>query len=381
MGLAGLGRRLRANLRSLRDAWRPLRQRGFGWAVTLGVLLPAAVALRAWRRLARPINGRMLGPWLNAPRLARFQAGLPAVERPRLYVVVMPDVLHFLLPCLALLRGRVPLVLLANGARRWELDLLRQRLPEAPLFSLCHLPGTSVDHGDVISLLIEQHRGPFGIVDHDCYLFDERLLDQLQPAADECLVALFADAHPHLPFELPLTHLLVLNAEPLRALMHDFGVDARMARHTPAAAQPAFTRLGLPPGTYFKPYQRFHDTLHVLLGLALDRGLRVRVPRSDAELPFAHIGGTSIGSHHTKSLFALYVHLRFLELLGDDALRQRYAFLTRPLKTPAEALARRRPDDRGWHGLPLLEQTLPLLRQALHRAWPTRHPLTEASTP
>lgn len=381
MGLAGLVRRLGANLRSLRNALRPLRRRGFGWAAALGVQLPAAVALRVWRRLAGPINGRLFGPWLNGPRLARFQRDLPASDRPRLYVVVMPQVLHFLLPCLALLRGRVPLVLVANGARAWELAVLRRRLPEAPLFTLRRLPATSVEHGDVISLLIEHHRGPFGIVDHDCYLFDADLLGHLMPAPDECMVALVADRHPHLNFELPLTHLLVLNAEPLRRLMHETGIDAGMARHTPPAAQAAFTRLGLPPGTWFKPYQRFHDTLHLLLGLALDRGLRVRVLRSRAGLPFAHIGGTSIGSHHTKNLFALYVHLRFLELLGDDGLRQRYAFLTRPLATAAEALARRRPDDRGWQGLPLLEQTLPRLREALHRAWPDLHPLPGANTP
>ena len=111
------------------------------------------------------------------------------------------------------------------------------------MFTLRRLPATSVEHGDVISLLIEHHRGPFGIVDHDCYLFDADLLGHLMPAPDECMVALVADRHPHLNFELPLTHLLVLNAEPLRRLMQETGIDAGMARHTPPAAQAAFTRL------------------------------------------------------------------------------------------------------------------------------------------
>jgi hypothetical protein len=291
----------------------------------------------------------------------------------------MPQVLHFLLPCLALLRGRVPLVLLANGARRWEMDLLRRHLPEAGQFRLRCLPGTSVEHGDVISLLIEHHRGPFGIVDHDCYLFDEHLLEQLQPAPGECLVAPFADQHPHLPFPLPLTHLLVLNAEPLRALMHEAGVDAGIARQAPPVVRAALGRLGLPPDGYLKPYQRFHDTLHLLLVLALDRGLKLRVPLSDAESPFAHIGGTSIGTHHTKSLFALYVHLCFLELQVDDELRRRYAFLTQPLATAAEALARRGQADPGWEGLSLLAQLLPRLRLALQRAWPDLYPSSGAS--
>ena len=136
---------------------------------------------------------------------------------------------------LALLRGRVPLVLVANGARAWELAVLRRRLPEAPLFTLRRLPATSVEHGDVISLLIEHHRGPFGIVDHDCYLFDADLLGHLMPAPDECMVALVADRHPHLNFELPLTHLgLVLDEArrngapmPVTALVDQFYGDVQ----------------------------------------------------------------------------------------------------------------------------------------------------------
>lgn len=370
---------LRATLWRLCEALRPMRQRGFGWAMALGVQLPVALAWRAWRRLARPVNGRWLGRWLNGPALADFQDGLAPATEMRWYVIVMPRVLHFLLPCLALLRGRVPLVLIANGAREWELELLRRRLPEAPLFRLRHLPGTSVEHGDVITLLLEHHRGPFGLVDHDCYLFEPGLLATMRPGAGECMVALFADRHPHLGFELPLTHLLALNAEPLRALMHEFGVGASMARRAPASVRPALDRLGLRPGHFFKPYHRFFDTLHLLLALALDRGWRVRVPQSHAERPVVHIGGTSIGSHHTKNLFALYVHLRFLELLGDAAVQRRYAHLTHPLRTPAQALERRLPGDRGWEGQALLEQTLPRLREALDRAWPPFQPVNGAS--
>lgn len=376
----GLASRLRANLRRLRSALLPMRRRGFGWAGILAWVLPSAVALRAWRRLARPVNGRLLGPWLNGPALASFQAQLPAFERMPLVVIVMPQVLHFLLPCLALLRGHLPLVLVANGAQDWELELLRTRVPEAPQLRLRCLPGTSVDHGDVITLLIEHLRGPFGIVDHDCYVFDAGLLDRLAPEAGECMVALFADEHPHLTFALPLTHALALDPAPLRQLMHESGVDARVARHAPPAVRAALTRLGLVPGAHLKPYQHFHDTLHLLLVLALDRGSRLRVPHSDAEQPLVHIGGTSIGSHHTKSLFALYVHLLFLELVDDERLRRGYAHLTRPLRSAAEVLQRRGPDDAGWDALPLLDATMPRLRDALQRAWP-RHPSPAGADP
>lgn len=359
----------------LRTALQPLRQRGFGSVAALLLQVPAAMVLRAWRRVARPLNRGLFGDWSNSPRLARFQDGLPASALPRLYVTVMPNVLHFLLPCLALLRGQAQLVLVANGARAWELQYLRQHLPEAPLFRLRCLPGSSVEHGDVLSLLIDHQRGCFGIVDHDCYVFDRQVLRQLEPAADECLLSLFSDRHPHTGIELPLTHFLCINAPLLQALGREHGIGARIYRRTPPAAQAAFAHLGLPADTYLKPYQRFHDTLHVLLVLALARGHRVRVLRAEDELPFAHIGGTSIGSHHTKGLFALHTHLRFLELLDDAELSRRYRFITKPLSTADQALSLRPDGDPAWDGLPLLDTMMPRLAGALHRAWPQRYPL------
>jgi hypothetical protein len=43
-----------------------------------------------------------------------------------------------------------------------------------------------------------------------------------------------------------------------------------------------------------------------------------------------HVGGTSIGTHHTKDLIHLYTHLRFLELSGEALLQSRYAAVAAP---------------------------------------------------
>ena len=303
--------------------------------------------------------------------MAGFFAGLPAPAAAPLCVVVMPQVLHFLLPCLSLLRGHVPLVLLGNGAAPWEMTVLRQRLPEAPQMVLARLPASSVDHGDLVGLLLHHHPGDFGIVDHDAYLFDSALLARLQPQPGDAVVTAMADHHPGLPMVVPLTHLMMFRTEELRALMHQTGVGARLYRRTPAVAQAAFQALGLPPGRFLKPYQRFHDTLHVLLVLAHAQGLRVREQAPAGTLQLVHIGGTSLGSHHTKSMFALYVHLRFLAL-ADDEVARRYRHLVHPLRTPEHALALRRPGDPAWNGLPLLEDLMPRLQQALAAAWPAQ---------
>ncbi|MEO6410490.1 MAG: hypothetical protein ABIO45_17305 [Burkholderiaceae bacterium] len=359
----GLTSRLRVNLGNVRAALRPMRERGLGLRAAL-VWLPLAMALRAWRALAGPLNARLLKPWFNAARFAAFQQALrPAAGMP-LYVIVMPHTLHFLLPCLALLHGRAPLVLVANGARRWERAMLRRRLPELPMFTLRTLPLSSLPHGDAISLMIDHHRGDFGIVDHDAYIFDATLPGRLQPAADECMVAVFAQSSQRAGIAYPLTHVLAFQAEPLRRLMHAHGIDARSYRQPPAAAAAALRRIGLGRDDHFKDYQTFHDTLHVLLAVALVDGLKVRFEPQPEGQPVFHVGGTSIGSHHTKNLLALHIHLRFLELLDDPELRKRYAFLTYPLRGAVEALGRGNPMDAAWQTLPVVDDLLARLRAA-----------------
>lgn len=356
--------RLRGLARLLRAALAPMRARGLALPGVLLWQLPVAAALRAWRALAGRLNARWLTPRLNEARFARFQDSLPPAEGLRLYLIVMPHTLHFLLPCLALLHGHAPIVLVANGARRWERALLRQRLPDLPLFTLRTLPLSSLPHGDAVSLLIAHHRGDFAIVDHDAYVFDPALLARLRPAPGECLVSPFSQHSSRCGLDYPLTHVLGLAGAALHGLMERHGVDARLYRRPPPAAHAALRQIGLGVDGHFKDYQRFHDTLHLLLALALAEGLQVRIERADGPPPVLHVGGTSIGSHHTKSLFALYMHLRFLELLGDPLLSARYAFLTRPLRSAQQALQRRAAGDAAWDGLPVFEQLMHRLQAA-----------------
>lgn len=348
-----------------------MRDRRWGLAALLLVHVPVATVLRAWRAVAPQLNRAVNGLQFNRTRLAQFLDGVPGSELPRLVVIVMPATLHFLLPCLALLEGRAQVVLLGNGEHRWERGTLRKRFPELPMFSFRTLPSSSVAHGDVISLLLAHHRGNFGIVDHDCYIFDESLFGQLEPVGDEVLVSLFAERRRDLDAFYPLTHLMYFNVEALRGLMRRYGIDARLYRETPPSVREALARQGLGHGVYWKWYQNFHDTLLVLVAVAQDEDLSVRYLTAGDEAPALHVGGTSIGSHHTKSLAALYTHLRFLELLDDPLLLRRYAFMVAPLKSSQQALALAlaRADayaeDPAWRGLPVVERLLLRLSEQL----------------
>ena len=165
----------------------------------------------------------------------------------------------------------------------------------------------------------------------------------------------------------PLTFFLFFNAEALRQLMHRYKVNAGQYREIPVTAREAMARIGLGPKTYWKHYHDFRDTLHVLLALAISDGMKFRFLSSDEDAHAKHVGGTSIGTHHTKNLFSLYTHLRFLELLDDPLVRRNYEFLTFPLRSSAQAMALGDQSAPEWKALSVAETLLQQLSGALMR--------------
>lgn len=334
----GVKTRLRANVRAARLLYGRLRER-HSQLHTICWQLLQAVALRGYRKLAYGFNDGVLQRWVTPLRFRRFQSRIADQLGGHFYVIVMPQTLHFLLPCLSLVVKDVRLILLLNGAAQWEADLLKARWPHLPQFRVATLPHSSVNHGAMVNLLLENNEQDFGLLDHDLYLFDTSALAQLQFAEKEFLICLWAETDPKSQWIYPLTHFLYFRVGALRRLMKQYGVGADLYRHVPEPARSRLLELGLREGHPLKSYHNFFDTLHVLIALAYAEGLEL-CQLEVAEGGVYHVGGTSIGTYHTKDMFALYSHLRFLELSGDPQLRRRYAILAAPFSDSSELRGR-----------------------------------------
>jgi len=359
----GIVTRLRANLRSTSLLYQRLRDRGHGQVATVLGRLPQAVALRAYRKLAYAVNDGLLQRWVTQARFRRFQASLTDQSDGHFYVIVMPQTLHFLLPCLRLVANDMRLILLLNGASRWEADLLRARWPKLPQFRVATLPNSSVSHGSMINMLLRDNDRDFGLFDHDLYLFDKTVLAQLQFADGEFLLCLLSDASVDGKWVYPLTHFLYFRVEVFKRLMERYGVGARSYHEVPEPARGQLISLGLRDGATMKSYHDFYDTLHVLLGLAYAEGLSV----AQLELPedgVYHVGGTSIGTHHTKNLAHLYIQLRFLELVNEPLLHRRYASVTAPFMSASELRKRVPQTPRDVHMMRVADELIARLRHS-----------------
>jgi hypothetical protein len=353
---------LRANTLAARLLYERLSARGHSRRDVLLRRIPQAVALRAYRKLAYAINDNMLQRWITPVRFRRFLARQAAPQGGVFYVIVMPQTLHFLLPCLRLVADDLCVVLLLNGARRWEAELLRERFPAMPQFRVATLPNSSVGHGAMINLLVRTSEHDFGVLDHDLYLFDRAIFQQLHFDADDFLLCLFNDASTDGRWVYPLTHFLYFRIDVFKRLMAQYGVGAQAYRQVPEPARSRLASIGLRDGATMKSYHTFYDTLHVLLGLAYADGQAVAQLEAGADSVY-HIGGTSIGTHHTKDLISLYTHLRFLELSGEPLLQRQYAAIAAPFASADEVRARLEGTAHDFHQVKLVDQLIEKLRR------------------
>jgi hypothetical protein len=300
--------------------------------------VPRIAVARMHRALGRRVDAAPPLAAISRARLSRFHRDLPPANGVPFYVIVMPGTLHFLVPCLRLLPAHVTVHLVANGATAWELAHLARTFPAYRQVALATLPGSSLAHGDVITMLIECGPPAFGLLDHDCYVFDPSCFAHAAPMPRQCMVAWFGGFGAKANLTYPLTFFLLLNGAVLRDIMARHHVDARLYRRVPPRVRGTLANVGLAHVTALKDHHDFYDTLHLLTALALAGGYDVDYADT---MPGAivHLGGTSSFVANTRTLLDTYMHLRFLDLADDDV-RTHYAARFRPFASSADVRAR-----------------------------------------
>ena len=63
-----------------------------------------------------------------------------------------------------------------------------------PQFRVATLPASSVNHGAMIDMMLRHNECDFGILDHDFYLFDRTVLQQLHFSDAEFLLCLLVES-------------------------------------------------------------------------------------------------------------------------------------------------------------------------------------------
>jgi hypothetical protein len=261
--------------------------------------------------------------YLRGPTLRAWNAALGAeLDRVRgrpFFLIALPGSLHTVLPCIALAGRRVPVVVIGNGLRAWEAELVRQA--GARYLALPTVAGAVAPHGLVLRILLDGVDRPFALHDPDLFVFRPRLYDDLEPRDGEAATGVYGFTNASASLTFPTTHLLAVDAAAVRAVCRKHAVTPEVYRRTPARLREPLASVGIGEHNFPKTHLKFYDVFTLVWTLVLCEGGRIRVLTSPADPDVLHIGGMSYDRDNPR---LRYVHARFLALPIAEPVRERY---------------------------------------------------------
>ena len=201
-------------------------------------------------------------------------------------------------------------MLILNGTEAWEEEWLRAHCGDHPAFRLRTFPLSSLSHGSVVNLLLDHNESNFGILDHDLFVLNPGVFNDLTFQEGECVIGAFKLTNTKARLAFPTTHFLFFNTQLIKQVCVKHGVGAQVYTRIPPRLTPLLATLDLGYHNFLKDYLHYFDTLNLLLALALYEGHAVRFLDASAD-DLYHLGGSS---RMGGTPYEAYINRRFLEL-------------------------------------------------------------------
>jgi hypothetical protein len=247
------------------------------------------------------------------------------------YIIVMPNILHFLKPCLKLIPKNKNIFLILNGTKSWEERYLRENYAYYPIFKLITFPHSSLSHGTLLNLLIENNQSNFGIMDHDLYIFNKEIFNKLIFNKDECVIGAFKLVNKKAALTFPTTHFMFFNVSLIKKIMVKYRIGAQTYTKIPSRLENKLSTINLGYNNWLKDYSDYFDTFNMILAMAFYEKLSVKILKLNAK-DLWHIGGTSSFARWysptaPNNLYLTYLNMKILEMPQNSLIRQKYSFL------------------------------------------------------
>jgi len=261
-----------------------------------------------------------------------LERALRRMEQPErtFFVIVMPGGLHIARLAIGFFPSSANLVVIGNGVDKAEARWAERNLPVSRVL---RTPAVLMHH-DVLDVIFGAWDRDFGIVDYDCFVFDDGLIERMVAVDDErSMNAAFVRENANPPLRVPETFLLYFNVGVVRALMRTYGVSTRPLRWG-LLSEPVRARLatmGIAEDRLPEAHKPYFDTLRLLMMLGACDGHPYRyaaeIPATPAPSDIAfHVGGVS-DPRSVQGIWALrgsYFWRRVLEASDDPFLKAHY---------------------------------------------------------
>lgn len=309
------------------------RERGNDISIYMVILfhLPLKLLSKSYSIFVVLINDLFMNKLFNISRFKNFQNLHKNSLNNHFYVIVMPNILHLLNPCLKLIPKNIDIFLILNGTRSWEEKYLRDNYAYYPIFKLITFPHSSLLHGSLLNLLIENNQSNFGIMDHDLYIFNKEIFNKLIFNKDECVIGAFKLMNKKSGLTFPTTHFMFFNVSLIKKIMVKYRIGAQIYTRIPSRLINKLSTINLGYNNSLKDYLHYFDAFNMILAMAFYEKLPVKILKLNDE-DIYHIGGTSsFARWHSptapNSLYLTYLNMKLLEMPQNSLIRQRYSFL------------------------------------------------------
>ena len=192
-------------------------------------------------------------------------AGLPDTRFAA--VVAVPTCIHMADMSLRRLRGTWPTVCILNGVSAAEASYLTARHHTT---AFCRVP-LMMSHATVIDMLVAQRDHPFWLVDHDCLVLDQTILDRGEAESVGRIGAVyFAHINARTGFHKPQTFFMMLRPVIVRDIFARYSITSstRSWDQLSAVSREVCASQGFAERVYPEEHKRFYDTLAVAAVIA-----------------------------------------------------------------------------------------------------------------
>lgn len=298
------------------------KKRGSSLSGIFLVSLPLKALYKLYSLIASLINNLLLIHLFNSKRFQEFQNFYKNKLGNHFYIIVMPNILHYFIPCIKLIPKNINLFFILNGTDKREDDFLRNLCKNYPIFKLKLLPHSCLSHGRLLNLLITYNQSNFGIIDHDLYIFNKDIFSQLKFDSNEFIIGIYKITNTVSQLTFPITQFLFFNIIIIKNIMRKYKIGAQKYRRIPSHLTKKLSTLNLGYHNFLKPHLNYFDTLNLIMAMAFYEGLSAKMLNLDIFEDIAHLGGTS---HGPDNLYRTYRTLKFLEIPQNHLLREIYS--------------------------------------------------------
>lgn len=206
------------------------------------------------------------------------------------YIIGMPGKIHFLDLCIELTHKKANLFIILNGVRKKEKKTIKDKYPNIPLFELATFCGSSISHGEVINLLLQTNEKNFGLIDHDLFIYNGAIFDQLDFQDDEYIAGPYKLHNKLAGITFPATFFLYINTKIVKSIMKKYGIGAQIYAQIPSKLLPILNKMNLGYDNFLKDYLNYFDPFNMIFSLAHYEGFQAKFLETKKE-DLLHLGG------------------------------------------------------------------------------------------